>query len=78
MSRRGQNWVWHLGERTLKSAVSQEWVDFVHADTNSWKLKVILIILVDRTLKSAVSQDWIHVMSWFLGRLLILLSILDF
>ena len=31
------------------------WVDFVHADTNSLKLKVILITLDDGTLKSVVS-----------------------
>ena len=37
-----------LGLVTLKSAVSQEWVNkldcFLHTDTNLWKLKVTLII----------------------------------
>ena len=33
--------------RTLKSAVSQpmNWADFLHADTNLWKLKITLIII---------------------------------
>ena len=35
-----------LGLRTLKYTVSQEWwADFLHADTNSGKLKVTLIII---------------------------------
>ena len=36
-----------VGLRTLKSAVSQpmNWADFLHADTNLWKLKITLIII---------------------------------
>ena len=38
-----------LGLGTLKSAVLQKesvnWADFLHADTNLWKLKVTLIII---------------------------------
>ena len=64
----------HSGDRTLKLAVSQEGSNgmnwFLHTDTNSGKLKVILIIfvwslskkgmvLILGTLKPAPSQEWI-------------------
>ena len=53
------------GHGTLKLALSQEWIDFLHAGANSRKLKVISMIfiggpgqngrghLVHETLKSA-------------------------
>ena len=67
-------------DRTVKSAYLKNkfknWVDFVHADTNSWKLKLTVItwagevkkrygFLGDRTLKSVVSQEWIDELRWF-------------
>ena len=68
-----------LGHWTLKSALSQEWIDelswFLHADTNSGKLKInkfcVVMVKIGHgllgywTLQTAVSQEWLNELSWF-------------
>ena len=65
------------------------WVRFIHAGSNVWKLKVTFgeygqkCLSFFSTLKFAVSQEWIDELSWIFLHgdiiiLLILLSIIDF